>query len=69
MDLGVAGSGRGMAGHGPGEAFGRRSHLCPAPPAALLLDDLVQVGHRGVSLGIEDHVHVLGPADDAQLGH
>ena len=69
VDLGVTGSCRRMAGHGPGEAFRRCPQLCPPPPAALLLYDLVEVGHRGVALGVEDRVHVLGPADHAQLGY
>ena len=69
MDLGVASPGRGVAGRGPSEAVGRCPHLRPSPPPALLLYDLVQVGHRGVALGVEDQVHVLGPADHAQLGY
>ena len=68
MDLGVAGPGRGVAGHGPRQAVGR-CRTWPAPPPALLLNHLVQVGHGGVSLGVQDQVHVLGPADHAQLGH
>ena len=69
VDLGVATPGRGMAGHRPGEAPGRRAHLGPAPPPALVLDDLVQVGHGGVALGVGDGVHVFCPADDPELGH
>ena len=67
VDLGVTGSCRRMAGHGPGEAFCRRPQLCTPAPAALLLYDLVEVAHRGVTFGVEDRVHVLGPADHAQL--
>jgi hypothetical protein len=67
--LGVATSRCRMAGHGPGEPAGRRTHLRPSPPPAVLLDDVVQVGHGGVPLGVQDGVHVLGPAHDPQLGH
>ena len=60
VDLGVTGSCRRMAGHGPGEAFCWRTQLrTPAPPA-LVLYDIVEVAHRGVTLGVEDRVHVLG---------
>ena len=69
MDLRVASPGGGVAGHGPGQAVGRRPHLRPSAPPALLLYDLVQVRHRGLSFGIQDQVHVVGPADDSQLGH
>ena len=37
VGLGVAGPGRGVAGHGPESARRRRAHLRPAPPPALLL--------------------------------
>jgi hypothetical protein len=69
VGLGVAASGRGVPGHGPGEPTGRRAHLRPSPPAALLLDDLVEIAHGGVPLGVGDGVHIFGPADDPELGH
>ncbi len=44
--------------------------LPPRQTSVLVLrDDLVQVRHGGVSLGIQDQVHVLRLADHAQLGH
>ena len=69
VDLGVAGPGRRMAGHRPGEPFGRGADLGAAATAASVHDDLVEVGHGGVPLGVDDLVHVLGPADHAQLCH
>ena len=69
VDLGVAGPGRRMAGHRPGEPRGRGADLGAAATAASVHDDLVEVGHGGVALGVDDLVHVLGPADHAQLCH
>jgi hypothetical protein len=41
--------------------------LCAPAPAALVLYNTVEVGHGGIALGVEDRVHVLGAADNAQL--
>jgi hypothetical protein len=69
VDLGVAGSRRRMARHRPGEASGGGALLGAASTAAAVHHDLVQVGHGGVPFGVDDQVHVLGPADHPELGH
>jgi len=69
VGVGVAGPGGGVAGHRIDQTAGSGAHRRVAPPAALLDDQAVQVGQRGVTLGVEDAVHVLGPTDDPQLGH
>ena len=66
---GVAGPGGGVAGDGVDEALGRGALHRPASPAAHGAGQLLQIGQGGVALGVHDPVHVLGPADDAQLGH
>ena len=68
VDLGIAASGRRMAGHRPCEAVGRRAHLRTPSSPALLPDDLVEVRKRRVPLRIEQQVHVFCLADDAELG-
>ena len=65
----VAGSGRGVPGVGVEQSPGGRRHRCAAPSAAALRDHLVEVVERGLAFGVEDGVHVVGPADHAQLGH
>ncbi|MDQ6725607.1 MAG: hypothetical protein M3066_05510 [Actinomycetota bacterium] len=69
MGVGVAGPRSGVAGDGVDESTGSGGHCGVAPPAALLDDQPVQVGQRGVTLSIQDAVHVLGPSDHPQLGH
>ena len=68
MGAGIAGPGGGVPGRGVGEPFGGGAHRRPAPPSAHAAGDVVEVGQGGVTLGVHDGVHVLGPADDAKLG-
>ena len=42
---------------------------CAAPRRPPIGGEAVQVAKGGVALGVHDGVHVLGPADHAQLGH
>jgi hypothetical protein len=60
VDLRVACAGRLVTGNRPGEAFCWRPQLCTPAPAALVLYDLVEVAHCGVTFGVEDRMHVLG---------
>jgi hypothetical protein len=69
VGVGVAGPGGGVAGDGVDQAAGAGGHRRVAPPATLLDCQSVQVVQRGIPLGVEDAVHVLGPPDDPQLGH
>jgi hypothetical protein len=64
----VAGPGGGVAGDGTDHAFGLRALHGSATAPADGAGQLVEVGHRGVALGVHDGVHVLGPADDSELG-
>jgi hypothetical protein len=67
VNLRVTSAGRRMTGNGPGEAFCRRTQLGTPAPATLVLYNTVEVAHCGVTFGVEDLVHVLGPADHTQL--
>jgi len=67
VDLGVTGSCRRMAGHSPGKPFCSRTQLCTPAPAALLLYDVVEVSHCGVTFRVDDLVHVLGAPYHTEL--
>ncbi|HWG75150.1 MAG TPA: hypothetical protein VG184_13955 [Acidimicrobiales bacterium] len=69
VHLGVTAAGAGMARRRPGKPARRRRCLGPSPPAAPLGHQGVEIGEGGVAFGVDDGVHVLGPADHAQLGH
>jgi hypothetical protein len=69
VGVGVAGPGGGVTGDGVDQAGGGCEHAGPAPPAADVTGQGVEVGQGGVALGVHDAVHVLGPADHAELGH
>ena len=69
MRLGVAGPSCGVTGHGPREPARWGTQLRPASSPALLCCHLVEVREGGGGFGVQDGVHVLGPADDAELGH
>ena len=58
-----------MAGDGVRQPGGGRGHRCRTTAATTLADEVVEVGHGGVALGVEDAVHVLRAADDSQLRH
>ena len=62
---GIAGPRGGMAGVGIDEASCRARLGGSSSSAAHLSGNPVEVAEGGVSLGIHDLVHVLGPADDA----
>jgi hypothetical protein len=68
MRGGVQLPGGGMPGARVDQALGRGGHGAPAPPAAVVADDPVEVGERRLRLGLEDGVHVGAPANDAELG-
>ena len=69
MRTGVPGPGGGVTGVGVDQAARRRGDGQAAPPPAPLPGDGLQIGQGGVPLGVHDPVHVLGPADHAELGH
>ena len=69
VGAGVAGPGGGVAGVGVDEAGGRGRDGGHASASAALFGHVVQVGERGVALGVHDGVHVLGPAEHPELGH
>ena len=64
----VAGASRGVAGVGVDEATGRGRRRRSTPAATSLAHQLFEVLEGGVALGVEDGVHVVGSADDAELG-
>ena len=64
----VTGPGGGVPGP-PVDQTGRGgADLALASSAALLGDPGVEEGEGGVGLGVEDPVHVIGPADHAEDG-
>ena len=65
----VPGPGGGMTGVGVDQPACRRGNGQAAPPPAALPGDCLQIRQGGVPLGVHDPVHVLGPADHAELGH
>ena len=69
MRTGITGAGGGVAGMGVDQPARLRGDRGAAPASAHLAGDPVQVGQGGVTLGVHDLMHVLGPADDPQLGH
>jgi hypothetical protein len=69
MRCGVAGPGGGVAGAGPQQAPGRGAGLPAAAAAALAGEPLLQERHGGVGLGVDDGVHVIGPAHQPEHRH
>ncbi len=69
MGARVAGPGCGVASGGVDQALGRGAHRRLPPSSPEAPGQVVEVGQGGVSLGVHDPVHVLGPADHTQLGH
>ena len=69
VGAGVARPGGGVAGVGVDQAAGGGLEPEASPAAAPLIGHALQVGEGGVPFGVEDSVHVLGPADHPQLGH
>ena len=66
VGLRVTGPGGGVAGARPDQAVGRDTGL-GAPPAPAAGDHPgVQVGQSGLGLGVQNGVHVLGPADQTE---
>ena len=49
--------------------MGRAAGLGAAAPASPHRHPGVQIGQRGVGLGVQNGVHVLGPADQTQQRH
>jgi hypothetical protein len=68
VHLGIAGPGRRVAGGRPDEPTGGNACLGASPPTSSFCDETVQVLEGGVTLGVDDLVHVLGATDHAQLG-
>jgi hypothetical protein len=64
----VARPGRGVTGVGVDQPGGRHRSPGPAAPAALVPRHRVEIGERGVPLGVHDPVHVLRPSDHTELG-
>ncbi len=53
----------------PGEPGRGGTDLVPAPPAAPVLEPAVEKLERCGGFGVDDGVHVIGPADRAQHRH
>lgn len=66
---GIPGAGGGVTGMRVDQPAGGGSHRVLAAPAAHPAGQRVEVAHRRVALRVHDQVHVLGPADNPQLGH
>ena len=69
MGFGITRPGGGVPGARPDQSVGRAAGLGAAAPAAPGDHPGVQIGHGGVGFGVQDGVHVLGPADQTQQRH
>ena len=64
----VPGPARPVPGHRPRQPGRRRADLVPTPPSAPLAKPVVEELERCVRLGVDDGMHVIGPADSAEHG-
>jgi hypothetical protein len=65
----VSRPGGAVTGHRVGQPAGGGAQPGPAPPAAAILEPVVQPVHRGGGLDVEDRVHVLGSVDHPEDRH